>query len=125
LSLYGGILADHWVVGVATSGAAPARPLAKVLAQLMARASGWLGVRTVSFRRGKVPITASDYSRERTRAIQLGQRLVQDVAMGRRISPLKSQWIALLRKRLLPRFVEQNPDDFAAILNMWNEKDLD
>lgn len=121
LSLYGGILAEHWIVGVATSGIAPARPLARRLASFFGPASSALGARTVSLRHGQRALSERTHPRLVSSARRAGRRLVRDIEGGRRVPPLKSVWISFLRRRVLPRLVHRDPESFAAILAMWEE----
>ena len=121
LSLCAGVLADHWTIGVATSGIAPARPLARHLAYLFGRASGAVSARTASLKEQRA-IRETGFPSVRRRATLAGQRLIRDIDRGRAIPPLKSAWIGFLRRTLLPRLVTRHPEEFAAILQIWREK---
>jgi len=122
LTLYAGVLQDHWTVGVATSGVAPARPLARQLADLFGQRSGFVGLRTASLRAGQLPPSVAAGVRGIERAKAMGRRLVRDIENGRTIPPMKAVWIRLLRRRLLPRLVMKTPGEFAAVIEIWRDR---
>lgn len=119
LNLYAGVLEGHWAVGAATSGLAPARPLARQLAGLFGRSSGAVSARTVTLRDGPRPLATTQRPHLERRARRAGRRLVRDIEHGRAIAPFKSVWIRFLRHRLLARLVRRYPERFAAVLRIW------
>jgi hypothetical protein len=123
-ALYLGLFEDQWSIGVATSGLAPTRGVAREIASFFGQRSSLLGARTASLRHGYRPLTPQTHHRLRARARRAGRRLVHDIRTRPllRIGRMQRLWINVLRRRLLPRLITRHPEPFAAVIEDWGER---
>lgn len=124
LNLYTDLFDQQCSVGVATSGVAPMRGVAKELATFFGQSVGVIGAKTATIANGYQPLTKVHPDRLPARAHKLGQRLVQRSRQqaSRRAPTLTRLWIGLLRRTILRPLVRGNADQFAGILRIWKEK---
>ena len=124
LNLYTHTFEHKWSVGVATSGVAPTRGLAKELAMLFGQRSGVIGAKTTSIDRGYQRLADVHSPRLPKRARAVGRKLVQDVLSGSRWRLPRPQdlWIAALRRWVVRPLVTGHPEQFAGVLDIWQAK---
>jgi NAD(P)H-dependent FMN reductase len=124
LNLYTHTFERQWSVGVATSGVAPTRGLARGLAMLLGRPSGIVGAKTASVARGYRPLVEAHSPRLPTRARAVGRRLVANIECPRRLrAPSLGQlWHRILMRLVIRPLVTGHPDQFAGVLRIWEEK---
>lgn len=56
------------------------------------------------------------------KARKLGKKLVFEIQSNNRPRALFYAWINFLRKHLLSRVLKNNPDQFARVIPIWQEK---
>jgi NAD(P)H-dependent FMN reductase len=124
LNLYTHTFDRQWSVGVATSGVAPTRGLARGLAVHLGRPSGIVGAKTASVARGYQPLTEVHSPRLPTRARAVGRRLVADIQRPRRLRApsLGHLWHRILMRLVIRPLVNGHPGQFTAVLRIWEEK---
>lgn len=124
LNLYTNTFEGKRTVGVATSGVAPTRGVAKSLAGLFGRPSGTIGATTATIAHGYRPLAATHDRRLPARARRLGRRLVSDIRSpaGRPMLSPFHIWIAILRRLVVQPLVLNNPDQFAGVIRIWREQ---
>jgi len=123
LALYADIFSRQHSVGVATSGLAPTGNTARA-AEMFGRCSGVIGAKVTSLTEGYRMLAEAHSPCLPRQARALGRRLVRDIQLPDRAFNLKRAWIGFLR-RLLRRFVvERQPDLFAGVIRIWQEKAL-
>ena len=122
LKLYAGILSDGYSVGVATSGIAPTKKVAKDAADMFGRRIGNIGVKcaTLSGEFNQLDVTSD--VKDKKKARELGRELVEKCRNGGRSWTLKSAWIGFLRKVFLKRLILRNKDMFSGIIKIWKQK---
>lgn len=122
LKLYAGILDDSNSIGVATSGIAPTRAVAKDSAALFGRPIGIIGVKCATLKEGHKSLQENSNPKKRNKAIKLGRKLVKKSRRGRKAFSLQYCWINFLRKHLLSRMIKRNKEQFSGVLDIWKEK---
>ncbi len=124
LNLYTHTFDRQYAVGVATSGVAPTGGVASSLATLFGRRCGTIGAKTASVKRGYRPLSESHHPGLPERAHALGIQLVNEIQnpRRRRFPQLTSVWIHILRRYVVRPLVVGNPDQFAGVLRIWQEK---
>jgi NAD(P)H-dependent FMN reductase len=124
LNLYAYTFEQQRSVGVATSGVAPTGGVAKNLAGFFGRRSGAIGAKTASLARGYQPLADVHKPGLPAQARALGRRLVADIWTPRRLRfpPLDYVWFLVLQRFVVRRLVTRQPDQFAGVLRIWQEK---
>jgi multimeric flavodoxin WrbA len=126
LNLYTDLFEKSSTVGVATSGVAPTRGVAKELAVFFGHKVGVIGAKTASISAGYQPLAAVHSRRLPERARKLGWRLAQSI-QRRGTSPpqsLKRLWISVLRRLFIKPLVLGNREQFAGVIQIWQEKGI-
>ncbi|TFF97763.1 MAG: flavodoxin family protein [Promethearchaeota archaeon] len=122
LKLYGGILSDGFSVGVATSGIAPTKSVAKDAASLFGHRIGEIGVKCASINGGFKPLKANSDQKKKKIARELGIELVERCKSGDIGWSLKKGWINFLRKTFLKKMIQKNENFFKGVIKIWKEK---
>ncbi len=120
--LYYGILEHPLTVGVATSGIAPTRVTAKIVANVFGIRRGYVGVKTAGISRGYQPLHAYYKLKDRVKAQKLGTRLFQACNSPKHPTPLFMRWIHFLRTHMLSKMILRSPQEFAGVITAWREK---
>lgn len=123
LNLYTATFAEQRTVGVATSGVAPTRGLARYLANFFGRRVGVIGARTADLSGGYQPLARGQDLRMEGGARRLGRRLVAKTRSRHRVGlPTPSMiWIDILRRFVVRPLIERNADQFSGVLRIWSE----
>lgn len=116
LKLYAALPGERPVVGVATSGIAPATGVARQASALFGRAVGNLGVKCARITQGDRSPESLQAHPKRRKALRLGRKLVRRCRSGKPGVSLRHIWINFLRRMIL-----KHQDQFAAILPRWKE----
>jgi len=124
LNLYTHTFEGKWSVGVATSGVAPTKGLARRLAGFFGRCCGMIGAKTTTLAEGYQPLAEVHDARLPERAGVLGRRLVSEIAHPNRLRwpRLEAVWHIFLRRFVIRRLILGNTDQFAAVIPIWEEK---
>lgn len=117
LVLYTALFEDKPTVGVATSGFAPTKGVAKKIAMFGQRC-GVIGANTTTFKRGPQPLDRFHKPNLPLQANKTGKKLVCRILSGRRVLNLDGLWIHVLRKYFLSKLVAGHPDFFAAVIKI-------
>lgn len=125
LNLYTDTFHDKWSLGVATSGVAPTQGVAKELAGLFGRRCGAIGAKTATIRSGYQSLARVHDPRLPGRARRLGRRLVQRARapQARQVPSPWYLWIAALRRFVVQPLVANNPEQFAGVIRIWQERE--
>jgi multimeric flavodoxin WrbA len=124
IHLYTILFERQFSVGVATSGIAPTKEVAKGLASFFGRRSGYIGANTASVANGYRSLAEFHDARLPEKARRVGRRLVADIrAPDRFRSP---QWDAIFFGMLWRCFVRpmaaNNPEQFSGVLRILEQK---
>jgi hypothetical protein len=121
LNLYTNLFERQHSVGVATSGVAPTKPVAKGIAFVLGRPVGTIGARTSTPAHGYQPLSMVHDPRLPEKARTLGQHLMMNIRQSRSFRfPSREYLIYLLCQRAFLRpMVLNNPDQFAGVLHIW------
>ncbi len=113
-----------WSAGVATSGVAPTRGVAKQIAEYCGFCSGTVGATTATVKYGYRRLEEHHPKGLPDRARKLGQKLVRDTqaASVPGLRQLRWQWIRFLHNHFVRPLVQNNPDQFGGVLQVWKEK---
>ncbi|TXT62164.1 MAG: putative 2-amino-4-deoxychorismate dehydrogenase [Promethearchaeota archaeon] len=122
LKLYAGILGDGFSVGVATSGIAPTKRVAKDSANMFGKRIGVMGIKTASLNGEFTSLQINSDHKKKKNAKKLGRKLVKKCRQGGKTWSLKSAWIGFLRKYFLKRLLKKNRVKFAGVIEIWKEK---
>ncbi len=124
LHLYAQIFERQRTVGIATSGVAPTRDLARQLAGFFGRPVGVLGAKTSTVAHGYRPLTEAHPDRLPARARRMGERLIHQLTSQPpiRIPTPQAIWIAFLRQVVIRRMITGNPQKFAAVIEIWQAR---
>ena len=124
LNLYTRTFEGAWSVGVATSGVAPTSGVAKHLADFFGQRAGIIGAKTTTVARGYGSLSADHDPRLPERARKLGRLLAARIAHPpRRLPSPMLVWISILRRFVVRPLVEGNPEQFAGVLAIWEERE--
>lgn len=122
--LYTNLFERHFSVGVATSGIAPTRDVARDLAFFFGRRSGYIGATTSTIAHGYRSLREVHDLRLPQRARKVGQRLVADIRTPERFR--LPQWEMLFYRMMWSRFLcpmaMNNPIQFGGILRLMDAK---
>lgn len=125
LHLYTNRFDAQYTVGVATSGVAPTRGVAKELATFFGHRVGMIGAKTSTIAHGYQPLADVHPDRLPQRAHRLGQRLVRRIQQpGVRIPSPQALWIKLLQRFVIRPLVLGNEEQFAGVIKIWREKGI-
>jgi multimeric flavodoxin WrbA len=124
LHLYTQTFEDQRTIGIATSGVAPTRGVAKSLANFFGRPVGILGAKTSTVAHGYRPLTDSHPDRLPEKARRMGERLAHHLSAPSRIQIPTPQalWIALLRHVIIRRMITGNPEQFNGVIEIWRQR---
>lgn len=122
LKLYAGILENGYSIGVATSGIAPTKKVAKEAANMFGKRIGVIGIKTASLSGKFKYINEKSDHKKREKAIKLGKTLAVHCEKGGKYWSLKSAWINFLRKHFLKRLIKRNRGKFAGVIEIWKKK---
>jgi multimeric flavodoxin WrbA len=122
LKLYAGILGEGYSVGVATSGIAPTKKVAKDSASMFGKRIGVIGIKTANLKGEFTPLKITSDHKKKEKAKKLGRQLVKKCRQGGRTWSLKSAWIGFLRKYFLKRLLKKNKAKFAGVIEIWKNK---
>jgi len=87
--------------------------VAKEIAGFFGLRCGVIAAKTVTFKKGIQPLSASDEAPSLSiRAEKLGKKLVNRIEAGRRVPTLDSLWIGFLRRVILKRLIKRFPESF-------------
>ena len=121
LNLYAATFHDKLTIGVATSGIAPTKGVAKKIAEMFGQRCGIIGSTTVSFKNGPLPLDQAHKPSLPLRANKMGMQLIHKISRAKRYPTFMGLWIHILRKYLLSKLVTRNPETFAAAIRMKPE----
>ena len=119
--LYSDIFSTQKTIGVATSGIAPTKKLAKRLGNFFGRRIGIIGVKTASLKKGYQPLTEHSHKKIPRNARRIGKKLVKTIEQNKNPNGLIYWWIMFLRKHLLSRVIKNSPEQFAGVVPIWLE----
>lgn len=124
LNLYTDTFHRQRTVGVATSGIAPTRGVAREIATFFGRRQGIIGSTTASISRGYEPLAERPNPRLRVRARALGRSLVTRIQSTSRVRlpSLTQIYFNMLRRLALRPLLTRHADLFAGVLQIWKEK---
>lgn len=124
LHLYTQTFEDQQTIGVATSGVAPTRDLARQLAGFFGRPIGILGAKTSTVAHGYQTLAAMHRDRLPAKARRMGERLVTRLTTQPtlRLPTLQALWIGVLRQVVIRRMITGNPEQFAAVIQIWRAR---
>ena len=106
------------------SGIAPTKGVAKELVNFFGRRVGTIGARTASLARGYQPLDEVHTPRQVARARSLGRALVARIEGRRsqRFPTFAEVWVGMLRRLIVRPLVTRNPEQFAGVFPIWQEK---
>jgi hypothetical protein len=122
LLLYIDIFDKQLSVGIATSGLAPTRKLAKKIGSHFGHLVGIIGIKTASLQKGYGSLRKITNHKKIKKAKKIGRKLVLKIQTYKIPNTLHYRWINFLRKHLLSRLLRNNPDQFARVIPRWQEK---
>jgi multimeric flavodoxin WrbA len=122
LKLYAGILDDGYSVGVATSGIAPTKSVAKDAASMFGKRIGQIGVKCANLSGDFKSLDVDLDHKDKEKAKELGRELVKKCREGGKGWSLKSAWVNFLRKFFLKRLILRNKEMFSGIIKIWKDK---
>lgn len=118
LNLYTGTWESKLTIGVATSGLAPGKSVARGLADMFGAGLGTICAKTSTLKHGNRPLAAAHNPKLPLRAKLMGKRLVAKIRTKNAKRSLKVMWIQFLRKRLLSIIVNRFPQQFTGVIAM-------
>jgi multimeric flavodoxin WrbA len=122
LLLYIDLFDKQLSVGVTTSGIAPTKKLAKKIGSHFGHIVGIIGIKTASLKHGYTALRDISFHKKMEEARKLGKKLVLKIQSNSRPHAFFYTWINFLRKHLLSRVLKNNPDQFARVIPIWQEK---
>jgi len=118
LNLYAATFQKKFSIGVATSGLAPTKGVAKGIAEMFGQRCGAIGATTATLENGPQPLEQNHRPDLPARANKLGKRFVNRISANKPVFSLKSLWINILRKYLLSKMVTRFPKFFGGAINI-------
>lgn len=122
LVLYTGLYEDKFSVGVATSGIAPTKKVAKDIADIFGKKVGIMGVKTASIAHGYQKLAEINSCKVKERAKKIGKKLIMECKKGPKKKSLKQRWIRFLRTKLMIKIIKKNPEQFSGVIDIWKDK---
>ena len=123
-ALYADSFSKPRSVGVATSGVAPTRKVAREISEIFGRRIATITSKTAKLSGGYIPLSAKNNPGLKKRAKRVGLKLLDRIERPTTIEPagLKYLWIGFLRRIFLKRLITNNPGQFEGIIRIWKEK---
>ena len=120
LNLFGATFQNKLSVGLATSGVAPTKNVARRIADMFGCRCGFLGATTATLKGGYQPLELVHKPDLPEKANRLGKKLVYRLGKrkGKEVFTMKRIWISFLRKHLLSKMVTRFPEEFKSAIEL-------